>query len=152
MGSMMIHTRNLVAAAALLLAAGGLVACGDDESGASSGGSGGGMSVSVLEPAAGADVKVPFTVKVDSSVPLGPSESGRHHVHIWFDEDEENYLIVESDTTQVNAAPTGEHVMHVSLRNANHSAAGVEATTRVVVGEGESVPGGEETGGPGYGY
>ncbi|GAA4459547.1 hypothetical protein GCM10023170_059240 [Phytohabitans houttuyneae] len=145
------HIRNIAAAAALTLAAGGLVACGDDGS-AGSGGAGGGMTVSVLEPSAGADVRVPFTVKVDSSVPLGPSESGKHHVHVWFDGDEDNYVIVESDTTQINAAPTGEHVMHVSLRNANHSAAGVEATTRVVVAEGESVPGGEETGGPGYGY
>jgi hypothetical protein len=150
MGSMMIRTRNIAVAAVLSLAGGGLVACGDGGSDGS-GGSGGGMTVTVLEPAAGANVSVPFTVKVDSSVPLGPTESGKHHVHIWFDDDEDNYLIVEADTTQVDAAPTGEHVMHVSLRNANHSAAGVEATTRVVVGEGDSMPGGAETG-PGYDY
>ncbi len=145
----MMRTRKIAAGAALLLAAAALAACGDDES-ASTGGSGGGMAVTVLEPAAGADVSVPFTVKLDSSVPLGPSESGRHHVHIWFDDDEDNYLIVESETTEISAAPTGEHVMHVSLRNANHSAAGVEANTRVVVAEGESVP--SDDGGPGYGY
>ncbi|MDQ7908329.1 hypothetical protein RB614_27760 [Phytohabitans sp. ZYX-F-186] len=146
--STMMWTRGAAAAAVLLLAAGGLAACGGDEGTDSGGsGSGGGMTLTVLEPAAGADVAVPFTVKVDSSVPLGPSESGRHHVHIWFDGDEENYLIVESDTTQVAAAPTGEHVMHVSLRNANHSAAGVEATTRLVVAEGGDMPSG-----PGDGY
>jgi hypothetical protein len=151
MGSMTMHIRNIAAAAVLVLA-GGLVACGGEENaGGDGGGAGGGLALTVLEPAAGADVSVPFTVTVDTSVPLGPSESGRHHVHIWFDDDEDNYLIVESDTTRVNAAPTGAHVMHVSLRNANHSAAGVEATTRVVVAEGDSMPGGEETG-PGYGY
>lgn len=148
----MMRTRNIAAAAVLLLVAGGLVACGGDRSaGGDGGGSGGGLALTVLEPAAGAEVTVPFPVKVDSSVPLGPTESGRHHVHIWFDGDEDNYLMVESDTAQVSAAPTGKHVMHVSLRNANHSAAGVEATTSVVVGEGDSMPGGEETG-PGYGY
>ncbi|MGN9909705.1 hypothetical protein ACTMTJ_19345 [Phytohabitans sp. LJ34] len=148
----MMLTRNAVAAAVLSLVAGGLVACGgDDGAGGYGGGSGGGLALTVLEPAAGADVTVPFTLKVDSSVPLGPTESGRHHVHVWFDGDEDNYVMVESDTARISAAPTGAHVMHVSLRHANHSAAGVEASTSVVVGEGDSMPGGEETG-PGYGY
>jgi hypothetical protein len=94
------------------------------------------LSVVVVEPASGARVSTPFTVKIDSSVPLGPSESGRHHVHIWFDDNESDYLIVESDTTQVTKAPAGQHTMHVSLRNANHSPAGAEASTPVTVGSG----------------
>lgn len=100
------------------------------------GGDSGKLSVIVVEPASGATVSTPFTVKVDSSVPLGPSESGQHHVHIWFDDNESDYLIVESNTTQVTDAPSGQHTMHVSLRNANHSPAGAEATTPITIGTG----------------
>lgn len=104
------------------------------------------MSVTVVEPAAGAQVQVPFTVRVDSSNELGPEDSGKHHVHIWFDNDEDNYIVVESDSTQITEAPSGEHTMHVSLRNANHSATGVEATTKINIGGGTS---GEGEQGPG---
>lgn len=100
------------------------------------GGDSGKLSVIVVEPASGATVSTPFTVKVDSSVPLGPSESGQHHVHIWFDDNESDYLIVESNTTQITDAPSGQHTMHVSLRNANHSPAGAEATTPITIGSG----------------
>lgn len=100
------------------------------------GGDSGKMSVIVVEPASGATVSTPFTVKVDSSVPLGPSESGQHHVHIWFDDNESDYLIVESDTTQITDVPAGQHTMHVSLRNANHSPAGAEATMPITVRSG----------------
>lgn len=111
-------------------------ACGAN----SSGGGGGELSVSVIEPASGTAVSVPFTVKVESSVPLGPTESGRHHVHIWFDDNESDYLVVESDTVQLTDAPAGQHTMHVSLRNANHSAAGAEATTPLNIGSGAPAP------------
>lgn len=100
------------------------------------GGDSGKLSVIVVEPTSGATVSTPFTVKVDSSVPLGPSESGQHHVHIWFDDNESDYLIVESTTTQITDAPSGQHTMHVSLRNANHSPAGAEATTPITIGSG----------------
>ncbi|RZU76188.1 hypothetical protein EV384_4818 [Micromonospora kangleipakensis] len=100
------------------------------------GGDSGKLSVIVAEPVSGATVSIPFTVKVDSSVPLGSSESGQHHVHIWFDDNETDYLIVESNTTQITDAPSGQHTMHVSLRNANHSPAGAEATTPITIGSG----------------
>jgi hypothetical protein len=100
------------------------------------GGDSGKLSVIVVEPISGATVSTPFTVKVDSSVPLGPSESGQHHVHIWFDDSESDYLIVESNTTQITDAHSGQHTMHVSLRNANHSPAGAEATTPITIGIG----------------
>lgn len=110
-----------------------LTACGQAQD---AGGAGDGQSLTVMEPVSGATVTLPFRVRLDSSVPLGPTESGKHHVHIWFDDNEADYLIVESDVTQVTTAPSGQHTMHVSLRNANHSAAGVEATIPVTVGGG----------------
>lgn len=97
---------------------------------------GAGQSLTVVEPVSGANVTLPLRVRLDSSVPLGPTESGEHHVHVWFDDNEADYLIVESDVTQVTTAPAGQHTMHVSLRNANHSAAGVEAAVPVTVGGG----------------
>ena len=135
-------------AATLLLAPATLVACGND--GEAAGGGGGGMTVSIAEPANDATVSLPFTVKVDAGVPLGPTESGEHHVHLWFDDNAEDYLVVESETAEVSGGltatlsgkpmplPSGEHTIHVSLRNANHSAAGAEAELKVNIGSGSA--------------
>ncbi|MGS2617873.1 hypothetical protein ACVCAH_25615 [Micromonospora sp. LZ34] len=112
-------------------------------------GDGSELSVVVVEPASGATVSTPFTVKVDSNVPLGPTESGQHHVHIWFDDNESDYLVVESDTTQIIEALSGQHTMHVSLRNANHSPAGAEATTTITIGTVGDPPPVPSTGGDG---
>jgi hypothetical protein len=119
------------AAAAVLLAT--VTACSGAEGTAAEGGD---LSLSIAEPVSGANVAVPFTVKLESSVPLGPTESGKHHVHIWFDDNESDYLVVESDTVQITEAPAGQHTMHVSLRNANHSPAGKEVTTPLAIGGG----------------
>ena len=108
-----------------------LTACGT----ADAGDAGGSLSVSVAEPESGTTVTVPFTVEIDSSVPLGPSESGLHHVHVWFDGQENDYLIVESETVDITELATGAHTMHVSLRNANHSAAGAETEIPITVGD-----------------
>ena len=139
--------RGAVAAALLLLPV-ALVACGNDEQAASGGGGGGGMTVSIAEPATGANVSLPFKVKIDAGVPLGPTESGEHHVHLWFDDNAEDYLVVESNEAEVTSGLTatlsgkpmpltaGEHTLHVSLRNANHSAAGAENQLKVTIGSG----------------
>jgi hypothetical protein len=124
-----------VVAAMLALAATMLAACSEDSDSAGAA-QGGDLSVSVLEPADGANVSVPFTIKVKSSVPLGPTESGRHHVHIWFDGNENEYQVVESDSLQVTNLPAGQHTVHVSLRNANHSPAGADSQSTVTVGGG----------------
>jgi X-X-X-Leu-X-X-Gly heptad repeat protein len=127
--------------ALLLLAPALLVACSNEDK---DGGGGGGMSVSIAEPAKDAKVTMPFTVKVDAGVPLGPTESGKHHVHLWFDNDANDYAVVESDSVQI--APglqalsgkamqltDGMHTIHISLRNANHSAAGADTQIEVQV-------------------
>jgi hypothetical protein len=126
--------RTLAVLSALLLFVAG---CGGDsgDSDSGSGGSGGGLSLSIAEPADGAQVSTPFTVKVESGVPLGTTESGQHHIHVWFDDNSDEYQVVESDQVEIasgDLAP-GEHVIHASLRNANHSAAGAEAEQTVMV-------------------
>jgi hypothetical protein len=121
------------AIAALLFLSPLLAACGGAYGGGSSGGSGG-PTLSITEPANGASVTVPFMVKVTSSEQLGTTESGKHHVHLYFDDNQNDYTVVESDTAKITNAPTGRHVLHVSLRNANHSAAGAEAQVELTIG------------------
>lgn len=133
--------RSLRAAAAVVAVVATLTACGQDAGSGGTGTGDSGLSVSIVEPASGASVSVPFTVKVQSSVPLGTTESGKHHVHVWFDENSSDYMVVESDSVQVTNLSAGSHVVHVSLRNANHSAAGAENQTTVMVGGG-GAPGG----------
>jgi hypothetical protein len=134
---MRFRTIRIAAAAAFLLASGALVACGNNSQA-------GGMSVAIASPAKDAKVSVPFTVQVDAGVPLGPTDSGKHHVHLWFDNDANNYAVVESNTVDIKPGlkalsgktlqlSPGEHTIHVSLRNANHSAAGAETEIKVDV-------------------
>jgi hypothetical protein len=144
-----------VLSALLLLAAG----CGGDsgDSGDSgSGGSGGGLSLRIVEPTEGAQVSTPFTIKVEAGVPLGTTESGKHHIHVWFDDNANDYQVVESDQVEIDSgklAP-GEHVIHASLRNANHSAAGAEVEQAVTVtGAGGPAPASpDQTDSGTYGY
>jgi len=108
-----------------------------------SGGSGGGKSnptLSISAPADGATTAVPFTVKVKSSVPLGKPDTGRHHVHIWFDGKQDKYTIGYSDRVQITDVSAGQHKMTVSLRNPNHSSAGVDKTVTVTVSGGNPAP------------
>ena len=128
--SMIANVRRAAAALALLTT---LSACGGN--GAETGdGGGSGMSVSVTKPTADATVAVPFEVAVTASVPLGPTESGKHHVHVWFDDNEDDYQVVETPTVRITELAPGPHVMHVSLANANHSPAGAEAEVPITVG------------------
>lgn len=163
--------RMSVVLAALLLA--GATACGTESSGSTDSGSGGGggsgtgtgngMTVSVSEPADGASVQLPFTLRVKSSVPLGTTKSGNHHIHVFFDGNSKQYEVVESDNVEISSSSKsaaglspGKHELDVSLRNADHSAAGVE--TKIMVDVGGSGGGGGQpqtstySGGPGAGY
>lgn len=139
----------LIGAVALLAAAcgegGGL---GDD---GAAGGGGEGMTIGIASPADGADVTQPFTLKVTTSVPLDDPETGRHHVHVWFDGQEADYKINYTDTFQVEGLAPGEHVITAALANADHSLAGPKSEVTVAVGGGD---GGQTatTSGQGGGY
>ncbi len=113
-----------------------LAGCGGDDEAATTTGGSDGMTLSITAPEDGAEIDVPFTVEFDSSETLGPTGSGDHHVHVYFDGDDSDYMVVESDSVEVEDLSSGEHVLHASLRNADHSAAGVEAEVTVTVGEG----------------
>lgn len=145
----------------------GVGACGSDGGdSAGNGGNGGdagsgdsgGMSVSILEPTDGASIDMPFKLALDSSVELGKTEEGLHHVHLYFDGNDSAYEVIESndwevtkDSPAVAGLEPGEHKMDISLRNADHSPAGFETNVTVNVGgEGEQPP--ADDGGAGGGY
>jgi hypothetical protein len=139
----------LVGAVALLAAA-----CGDGGGTSDAAGTGGGeMSLAIASPADGASVTEPFTLKVSSSVPLGEPDSGRHHVHIWFDGQEADYKINYTDSFQVEGLPAGEHVLTAALANADHSLAGPRSEITVTVGggdDGATATTSSQDGGPAY--
>lgn len=137
------------AALTVLLAAG----CGGGSGGGGyggnrDGGGGDGMTLEITSPEDGATVENPFTVDLSSSEELGPTGSGAHHVHVFFDGDDQEYLVVEGETVEVTDLPEGEHVVNASLRNADHSPAGVETEITVTVGGAGGDTGG--TGDDGY--
>jgi hypothetical protein len=107
------------------------------QSGGGTGGNSGDLTLSVAAPTDGAEVSIPFEVAVTSNVPIGPPETGNHHLHIYYDGRTAtgDYDVVETGTVQVTRELTpGEHTIVVSLRNADHSAAGPSQTITVVVG------------------
>lgn len=133
-----------VAAIALLVAA-----CGGDDDGTTTASADGGTTLSIVAPDDGAEVSLPFTVEFDSTEELGPTEDGVHHVHIYWDGDDSEYTVVEADSVEVTEAPEGEHTLNASLRNADHSPAGVETEITLTVGSGGDSGAGDD-GGIGY--
>lgn len=109
------------------------------------------MSVAITSPEDGAQVTVPFTIEIDSSVDLGAVDDGHHHVHIWFDGNDGDYEVVEGDTYEVPSLAPGEHTITVSLRSADHGAVGVEDEITVTVTGGNTEEGSEEND-TGYDY
>lgn len=150
--------RNLRLVSALAVLTLLAAACGSDAN-ASSGSSG--LSVSITAPEDGATVGTSFVVNLGASVPIGDPSSGEHHVHLCFDNDscDSKYVLAYQDHVTVDTLSPGEHTITASLRNADHSDAGVSDTITVTVsangGTGlDPGAGGGSTGstGPGGGY
>lgn len=96
------------------------------------------LTLTVVAPADGAEVSIPFDVEVASNVPLDAPETGNHHVHLYFDTDisSPDYDLVYGTTWQVTRELTpGEHTIIASLRNPDHSDAGPNQTFSITVGE-----------------
>ena len=138
----MSKTRIMAVTAIALLAA----ACGGDDDAATTATGEGGMTLSITAPDDGGEVSLPFTVEFDSSEELGPTDDGVHHVHIYWDGDDSEYTVVEADNIEVTEAPEGEHTLNASLRNADHSPAGVETEITLTVGSGGDSDTGDDGG------
>ena len=125
-----------------------LVACGSDDTAGTTTTTGkNGMTLSITAPSDGAEVSVPFTVELDSSEELGATDTGLHHVHVYWDGDESAFTLVEADSVEITDAPQGQHTLTAALHNADHTPAGVEVDITLTVGEGS-----ESDGGDGYSY
>jgi hypothetical protein len=139
--------RSVVAIATIAFA---LAACGsgsDETSGASAGGE----KVTITSPSDGDTVDVPFMLTWDSTVPLGPTDSGKDHVHVYLDGQSNDYTVVGGTEFQVKGLSPGEHTVEISLQHADHSPVGPKSEISVTVGAG----GGSESpssdgGGGGY--
>jgi hypothetical protein len=115
------------------------------------------LSLGIASPSDNGQVTTPFEVQLDSSVPLGSPETGRHHVHLYYDTATPTgeYDLVYGDRAQVTTLPPGTHTILASLRNANHGDAGPRALISVTVGGSGAVtpqPGGETVPVDSYGY
>jgi len=119
-------------------------ACAANASGGGPGGAAadGSATIRFASPMDGAQVTIPFTVQLESNVPLGAPETGDHHAHLYFDTstDAPDYDIVYGTTWQVTRALTpGQHKLTVALANPDHSPAGpTQQITVTVVGAGAS--------------
>jgi hypothetical protein len=132
----------------------GVVACGSSGTNAASGNGGGGAPrVTITQPADGASVRVPFTLKFTSSVTLGPTDSGRDHVHVFADGKTDQYTVVPTTSFEVQNLSPGRHTIGVTLQHADHSPAGANAQITVTVtGTGGAAPSGQPSTGSGGGY
>ena len=139
--------RFVVAMAAIAVA---VAACGSgtDETGAS-----GEANVTITSPSDGDTVDVPFMLEWDSSVPLGPPDSGKDHVHVYVDGETNDYTVVGGNEFEVKDLSPGEHTVEISLQHADHSPVGPTSEISVTVGgAGGSESPSSDGGGGGYGY
>ena len=120
-------------------------------SGESGGGGGDGdMTISIAAPTDGATVEPGFEVEVDPSVDVGEPDTGLHHVHIYYDGNQDNgeydivYSVDEPWTVERDLAP-GEHTVEAFIANADHSLTDASDEITVMVGEGGGGGGGDTT-------
>jgi hypothetical protein len=153
------RARMLTALGAVVLVAASGCGGGTADTGSSGGGGGGADTVTIKEPADGASIGIPFTLRLDSKEALGSTDSGKHHVHLYFDGDDSAYEVIESDSVQitdkspaVKGLAPGEHELDISLRNADHSPAGFDTSIKVTVSGGGGQPSDDDGGGTGGGY
>lgn len=146
-------SRRRLATTASVLALLSAAAC-STASGNSSGTSGE-PKVTITSPQDGATVTVPFTLEFNTGVPIGPTDSGMDHVHVFADGQTNNYEVVTAPRTTISNLSPGKHTIGVTLQHADHSPAGAQAQITVTVSGGSpgGGSGGSSGGGSGgYGY
>jgi hypothetical protein len=107
--------------------------------------------VTITSPSDGAAVQVPFTLTWDSTVPLGPPDSGKDHVHVYVDGDENDYTVVGGNRFRLDDLGPGTHEVTITLQHADHSPVGPEDSIEVTVGGGAPATETDDGDGP-YGY
>jgi hypothetical protein len=129
---------------------------GTAPSGTGGAGAGGGLTIAIDEPADGADVSGEFAVSMTPSVEVGEPETGRHHIHLYYDgaTDEGAYDMVFGDSTTVTRQlEPGDHTIEAVIVNADHSPTDARTSITVnVTGSAAGGPGGATTVPSLYGY
>ncbi len=110
----------VIAALALALTA---AACGgddDDDAGADSADA---PTVEITTPADGDQVGASFDVRLRLNFPIGEPESGRDHVHLYYDGNmtEGEYGIAYAETFTVEGLSPGPHTIQAIVAHADHS-------------------------------
>ena len=130
----------------LLLA---LAACRDTGTTGSAGGGGSAqMSLSIEEPADGAQVsgKVNLAVSVEGAE-IGPPDSGAMHIHVYVDDSDQYEVVTATETTV--SVPNGDHTVRVVLAQPNHEE--TQISDEVTFSVSAAAGGAGDTGGGGYG-
>jgi hypothetical protein len=150
MGKRWLALASLVAVPLLVAACASSSGSGSSGSGSGSG-SNGGATLKITSPANGAKVTTPFTLTFTSNQAIGPTDTGKDHVHLFID-GSSSYQVVESTTTQVKNLSPGKHTIMLSLRHADHSAVGPTAKITVDVTGGAGGTSSSSPSSGGYGY
>ena len=112
-----------IAAVALAL---GAAACGgdddDDDAGAGAG-AGDAPTVEITAPADGDQVGASFDVQLGLNFPIGEPDTGRDHVHLYYDGNmaEGAYGIAYTETFTVEGLTPGPHTIQAIVAHADHS-------------------------------
>jgi len=99
-------------------------ACGGGDDTASAGSSGSGSpTVAITSPTDGATVGRSFDVKLDVNFPIGAPDTGRDHVHLYYDGNtaQGQYGIAYGKTFTVTGLSPGEHEIDAVVAHADHS-------------------------------
>lgn len=105
-------------------------------------------SLEVQTPGDGDTVTVPFEVRVNTDVTLGPIEDELHHLHVWFGDNQSDFDMYVSDTAQISSAPNGETTMWVQVHTFDHQPASEPVGVPLTIQGGDE---GGDRGGP-YDY
>ncbi|MQA02352.1 MAG: hypothetical protein GEV07_06360 [Streptosporangiales bacterium] len=119
--------------------------------GGSGNGSDGGGKLRITSPSDGASVGQPFTLKFDAG-DIGPPDSGKNHVHVFIDGEEDDYTVVTKGSFVVKGLSNGDHTITVTKQRADHSPTGAEAEIDVNVTGGDKRDDDTDDDGGGYGY
>jgi hypothetical protein len=122
-----------LAGAFALVAAG----CGDGGDDTEAGSGGDDPTISLTQPEDGGAVGDSFDVEVDTDVPIGEPDTGRHHVHLYYDGNtqEGEYDVVYEPTFTVDGLEPGEHTVEAVVANADHSLTDARDEVTVTVGD-----------------
>ena len=79
--------------------------------------------IHVTSPKRGAVVPRTFTVRIATNVAIGPPDTGRHHIHLYWDGQraEGKYDIVYKKTFKKKGLSPGVHHLDAVIANADHS-------------------------------